>query len=122
MGDHVFGNGKDAGLSIELDPVGGIRRKLDFPGSCPKPGDHVSNGTAAPELCNQEFPVGRVVPDPELVDRTPQHLFPAISVPAFKRGIHFEKSSFLKGCNRERDGTRMEYLLKLLLGTPAARL
>ena len=24
MGNHIFGDGKDAGLSTELDPVGGV--------------------------------------------------------------------------------------------------
>ena len=53
MGNHGFGDCKDAGLAIELDPVGGIRRKLDFAGFCPKPGDYVPNRTSPPELRQQ---------------------------------------------------------------------
>src|ERR1700758_3519228 len=119
MDDHVFGNGKDAGLPIELDPVVGIRRKLDFAGSCPKPGNHVSNGTAATKLRQQDPSVGRVCPYPELEHGTPQHLFPAISIPALKGGIHFQKTSFLKRRDRERHRTRVKYVLKFLLGNPA---
>ncbi len=64
-------------------------------------------------------PVCRIVPNPELVHGTPQHLFPAKSVPAFKGGIHFQKTSLLKGRDRERYRTRVKYVLKFLLGNPA---
>lgn len=47
---HVLGDGKYAGLPLELDPVGGIGRKLYLPGLSAQPGDDVTNRTAATEL------------------------------------------------------------------------
>src|SRR5208282_3333099 len=53
MRHDVFGECKDARLSVELDSVGRIRGKLDFAGFCPKPGDYVPNRTSPPELRQQ---------------------------------------------------------------------
>ena len=53
MRHDVFGECKDAGLSVELDPVRGIRRELDFAGFCPKPGNYIPNRTSPQELGQQ---------------------------------------------------------------------
>ena len=53
MRQDVFGKCKDAVLSVELNPVCGIRAKLDLAGFCPKPGDYVPNRTSPPELRQQ---------------------------------------------------------------------
>ncbi len=56
---HVLGDGKYAGLPLELDPVGGIRRKFDFAGFCAQPGDDVTNRTASTKLGQQQSSVGQ---------------------------------------------------------------
>jgi len=53
MRHDVFGDCKDASLSVELDSVGRIRGKLDFAGFCPQPGDYVPNRTSPLELRHQ---------------------------------------------------------------------
>ena len=45
MGNHIFGDGEDAGLSIESDPVGGVGCKFDDAGFGTKPGDDIPNRT-----------------------------------------------------------------------------
>ena len=47
---HVLGDGKDAGLPLELDPISRIGRKLHLPGLGPQPGDHATNRTASTKL------------------------------------------------------------------------
>jgi hypothetical protein len=47
---HVLGDGKYAGLPLELDPIGGVGRKLHLPGLGPQPGDHATNRTASTKL------------------------------------------------------------------------
>ena len=71
MVNHIFGDGKDAGLSIESDPVGGVGCKFDDAGFGTKPGDDVPNRTPSAKLGQQQSSIGRVVPYPELVHGTP---------------------------------------------------
>ena len=53
MRHDVFGKCKDAGLSVELNPVCGIRGKFDLAGFSPKPSDYIPNRTCPPELRQQ---------------------------------------------------------------------
>ncbi|MGB8115276.1 MAG: hypothetical protein WCF22_15960, partial [Candidatus Sulfotelmatobacter sp.] len=71
---------------------------------------------------NSSLMSGRVVPYPELVHGTPQHFIAAVSVTALKGRIHFQKTPLLEGCNGERDGARVEYVLKFLFRQPAVGL
>src|SRR5579863_4398849 len=109
--DHdVLGDGKYAGLPLELDQIGGVSGQLHLSGLGPQPGDHATNRTASTKLGQQQSSVSRVVPYPELVHGTPQHFIAAISVTTFKDRIHFQKPPLLEGCDGERDGARVEYV------------
>ena len=92
---HILRDGKYAGLSLELDPVGGVGCKFDDAGFGTKPGDDIPNRTPSAKLGQQQSSVGRVVPYPEFVHGTAQHFLPAISVTEFKRSIHFQYLGFV---------------------------
>jgi len=47
---QVFGNGKNAGFTFELDAVGRISGHFDLPGFHTEPGHNVANGAALAEL------------------------------------------------------------------------
>jgi hypothetical protein len=50
---HVLGDGKYAGLPLELDPIGGVGCELHLPGLGPQPRDDITNRTASTKLCQQ---------------------------------------------------------------------
>jgi hypothetical protein len=60
---QILGYGKDARLTIEVDPVSRVDRKLDLAGFRAKPGDLISHGYPLPQLlCYENYLPMRLFP------------------------------------------------------------
>ena len=83
----IFRNGKNAGLSVELDLVRGVGRDLNFARFGSNSGDHVLNRPPLAKLCDHRGSILRVFPNPEFADSSADHFGAGIAVSAFECGV-----------------------------------
>ena len=103
VGRYVLGNGKNAGLPLEFDSVGGVNCQFNLAGFGTEPGDHGANRPPALQLRHQQSAVRRILPESQLERGASQEFRPRVTVAPFKGGIDFEKSPLFEGSDRERN-------------------